>query len=71
MLAGVTNMCLKKTANMLRLSKQAWSVDRQRWSSVQMHAISTRCTTVSLFQKEQHMLILNDEPGGLHAPLKV
>jgi hypothetical protein len=34
-----------------------------------MHAISTTCTTVSFFQKEQHMLILSDEPGGLHAPL--
>jgi hypothetical protein len=33
-----------------------------------MHAILTACTTISFFWKEQHML--NDEPGGLHAPLK-
>jgi hypothetical protein len=35
-----------------------------------MHAISTTCTTISFFQNEQHMLILNDEPGGPQAPLK-
>jgi hypothetical protein len=59
---------LARNQHVVEVCQLGRSTDGGGVASVQMHAISTTHTTISFFQKEQHML--NDEPGGLHAPLK-
>jgi hypothetical protein len=67
MLAGVTNVCHRRSLpTCFDYQSKLDRLTDGGGASVQMHAISTTCTTVSFFQKEQH-----DEPGGLHAPLNM